>query len=182
MSEMGASGAVGDWGPWLGIDPETKKRTHVARPLWYRAGDTERAVVFQPGYRTDRKTYGRHGMDVTWLLRGGLGVVQFQIFTGWDPGLTRDDYKVNAPAGADLGYHALCPQWEGQADYARDDCDYLGGRTCFNDGSGLAADDLLRRFLIEGEGAIWQTLGARHDGLIAPSASADSQSSPSGAA
>jgi hypothetical protein len=158
---------MGDWGPWLGIDPVTKKRTSFARPVWYPAGDAERAVVFQPGYRTDRKSYGRHGMEVTWLLRGGLGVTQFQIFTGWEPGLTRDDRHVNAPMGADLGYHALCPQWEGQEDYGRMDCAYLPGGTCFYDGSGLQADDLLRRFLIEGEEVVWQTLAERHDSLIA---------------
>jgi hypothetical protein len=161
----GPSVVMGDWGPWLGIDPETRKRTVVAQPAWYVAGDAERAVLFQPGYRTDRKTYGRHGMEITWLLRGGLGVTQFKVFTDWDPGLSwRDD--VLAPSGADLGYHALVPQYEGHNEY---DCTLLvGSPKCFYDGSGLAADDLLSRFLIKGEDVVWQTLRERHDRLIGP--------------
>lgn len=158
------SEVMGDWGPWIGIDPVTRKRTQFARPVWYRAGDSERAVLFQPGYRTDRKSFGRHGMEVTWLLRGPKGVIQFCIFTGWDPGLTLRQDTVNAPSGADLGYHAHVPQYEGQTPM-QEDCDYLGG-TCFYDGSGLMADDLLRRFLIEGERVVWQTLAERHDLLL----------------
>lgn len=154
---------IGDWGPWLGIDPETKKRTAIASVAWYRADDAERAVVFQPGYRTDRATYGRHGMEVKWLLRGPKGVTQFLMFSGWEPGLSRDERHVSAPMGADVGYHALHPQYEGAPD--GEECEYLDGRLCFYDGSGLAADALLSRFLIEGEDVIWRTLAARHDAL-----------------
>lgn len=154
---------MGDWGPWLGIDPETKKRTVIATVAWYRAGDAERAVIFQPGYRTDRASYGRHGMEVKWLLRGPKGVTQFLVMTGWEPGLGRDEHEVRAPMGADLGYHALHRQYEGAPD--GDACEYLGGRVCFYDGSGLAADKLLARFLIEGEDVIWRTLAERHDDL-----------------
>lgn len=158
---------MGDWGPWVGIDPVTKKRTFIARPAWYRAGDAERAVLFQPGYLTDRKSYGRHSMEITWLLRGPKGVTQFKMFTGWDPGTTRQD-MVHAPMGADLGYHALVPQYEGQGQM---DCDYLPGHAaCFYDGSGLAADDLLGQFLAEGEQVIWRKLAEWHDDLKTESA------------
>lgn len=155
---------MGDWGPWLGIDPVTMKRTAVARPAWYRAGDAERAVVFQPGYRTDRKSYGRHSMEVLWLLRGPKGVTQFKMFTGWDPGLTRDTRTVNAPMGADLGYHALVPQYEHHDTMSA--CSYLPGEPdCYYDGSGLAADEVLREFLIHGEQVIWNKLAEWHDDL-----------------
>lgn len=154
----------GDWGPWIGIDPVTRKRTHLAQPVWYQAGDAERAVVYQPGYRTDRQTFGRHGMEITWFLRGPRGVTQFKMFTGWDPGLDLvGEHTVMAPMGVDLGYHAPCPQYDGQ-NAMEGDCAYLHG-TCFYDGSGLAADDLLRVFLIEGEPAIWAKLAERHDDL-----------------
>lgn len=159
---------MGDWGPWLGIDPTTKKRTVVAEPVWYRAGDMERAVVFQPGYRTDRQTYGRHGMEITWLLRGPRGVTQFVMFTFWEPGMGSHEQSMHGPMGADLGYHALCPQYEGQDNYARNDCAYLPGGTCYYDGSGLQADELLPVFFIEGEAAIWRTLTERHDDLLIP--------------
>lgn len=158
---------MGDWGPWIGIDPETRKRTVTAEPIWYTAGDAERAVVFQPGYRTDRKSYGQHGMEVGWFLRGPRGVTQFKMFTGWVPGLSRDQHEVTAPMGADVGYHALCPQYEGHYEMGGA-CSILGGKACYYDGSGLAAEDLLRRFLIEGEPAVWQTLSEWHDRLLVP--------------
>lgn len=156
---------MGDWGPWIGIEPVTKKRTATTVTAWYRAGDAERAVVFSPGYRTDRKSYGRHGMEVTWLLRGPKGVTQFKMFTGWEPGLDRHSERmVNAPMGADLGYHAFVPQYEGQE--PMDSCDYLPGQpTCYYDGSGLMADDLMHEFLIHGEQVIWNRLAERHDDL-----------------
>ena len=156
----------GDWGPWIGIDPETKRRTHFARPVWYSAGDTERAVLFQPGYRTDRKTYGLHGMDITWLLRGPRGVTQFSMSTGWVPGQGMTPGTSDLfPMATDLGYHALCPQYEG-AFGPRDDCDYLPGGRCWYDGSGLNAEPVMARFLIEGEPAIWRELAEYHDTLI----------------
>lgn len=156
----------GDWGPWLGIDPDTGKRTVQVTPVWHRVGDFERAVVFQPGYRSDRKTYGQHGMDMRWLLRGDKGVTQFVLYSGWVPGLGAfTSEKVYAPMGADVGYHALVPQYEGAEDYGRE-CDYLDGRTCYYDGSALAAEDLLSRFLIEGEEIVWQTLIEWYDRLV----------------
>lgn len=155
---------MGSWGPWLGIDPVTKKRTAKTVTAWYRAGDAERAVVFRPGYRTDRKSYGQHGMEITWLLRGPNGVIQFEMFTGWVPGLDRHaDHLVHAPMGADLGYHTRFPQYDGQ-DAMTETCDYLDG-PCYYDGSGLMADDLLREFLIHGEQVIWDRLAERHDAL-----------------
>jgi len=165
--------SVVGWGEWIGVDPETRKRTHFARPVWYLAGDMERAVVFQPGYRTDRKTYGLHGMDITWLLRGPLGVAQFVVFTHWTPGevghidwLSR---KISSPMAADLGYHALCAQYDGQTPMG--DCDYLDDRPCFYDGSSLQAQELFARFVIEGDAVIWRELGERHDDLLIPGGS-----------
>lgn len=170
MNEVGLP-SIGDWGPWLGIDPVTRKRTHFARPVWYRAGDMERAVVFQPGYRTDRKSFGLHGMEITWLLRGPRGVTQFVLNTGWVPGEKGTSVRLADyyPSGVDLGYHALCPQYEGAEDYGRDDCAYLAeGQKCFYDGSGLNADALVPRFRIEGEAAIWRELAEEHDRLLVP--------------
>jgi hypothetical protein len=156
------SAPMGDWGPWIGIDPATGNRTVREQVGWYRAGDSERAVVFLPGYSTDRKSYGRHGMDIKWLLRGPKGVTQFLVYSGWVPGT--DLYgDVHAPTGADLGYHSTVQQYEHQEPMT--ECDYLGGRTCYYDGSGLQADALLRRFLVEGEQVIWRTLTERHDDL-----------------
>lgn len=156
---------IGDWGPWLGIDPVTKKRTVIPDVHWYWVGNRERAVVFRPGYRTDRRTFGRHGMEVLWLLRGPNGVTQFVMFTGWDPG--EQEKMVYPPSGADLGYHSRIQQYADQP-RAPGPCGYLDDVSCYYDGSGLAASDLLERFLIEGESVIWEALGERHDALVSP--------------
>jgi hypothetical protein len=158
---------IGDWGPWLGIDPDTHKRTVVAEPIWYPAGDVERAVVFQPGYRTDRQTFGRHGMEIIWLLRGPRGATQFKIFTHWEPGMGEYERGLDGPMGADLGYHALEAQYDGHEPMG--ECSYLHDRQCFYDGSGMAAGQLVPRFLIEGEPAVWQALAEWHDRLTVPS-------------
>jgi hypothetical protein len=163
-----AQSLTGDWGPWIGIDPTTKKRTHFAEPVFYPAGDYERAVLFQPGYRTDRKTYGKHGMDITWYLRGPRGVTQFAMSTGWVPGQSGIEPSISDcyPMATDLGYHALCPQYEGQEQYGRTDCHVLPEDvTCYYDGSGLNAEPVLTRFLVEGEPAIWRALAEYHDEL-----------------
>lgn len=137
---------------------------------WYpRPDGTERAVVFAPGYldtRTGPHTFGKHGMEIRWLLRGPRGAAQFMIYTDWVPGQEGGDSRTAAlfPIAVDLGYHALVPQYEGQEDYGRQDCDILGGQ-CYYDGSGMAAERVLPVFIREGESAIWAALEARYEDI-----------------
>lgn len=128
----------------------------------------ERAVVFEPGYSDPGprgpQWCGKHGMDIRFLLRGPKGVTQFLMFTGWVPGEEATDARVadSYPMGADVGYHARIPQHEDQ--WGQDNCEYLGER-CFYDGSGLYATEVLARFRVEGDAAIWAVLREWHDDL-----------------
>lgn len=143
-------------------------------PTWIDAGDGfERAIVFEPGFKdptSGPRSYGSHGMEMRFMLRGPNGVTQFVMSTGWVPGVkgvspALADYY---PTGSDLGRHAHVPQYEGEDEgMGAGDCAYLGGK-CWYDGSGLQADPVVVAFIREGEPAVWRALREYHDRLVAP--------------
>jgi hypothetical protein len=149
-------------------DPEVGRSTVKVTPVWYRAGDMERAVTFEPGYNNRGGPYGVHGMNIRWLLRGPAGVAQFLIFTHWVPGEIPEigSNNITVPMGADVGYHALTPQYDGQESMGA--CEYLDGRDCFYDGSGLAAGALLVRLVAHGDAVVWRELQSRYEDIAAP--------------
>lgn len=144
-----------------------------------------RTIAFRPGYECSRvgpKSHGVHGMTLLFVLSGPKGATQFVIFTNWLPSTveqhhvaiddrkrkTLSDWEAHVrfdPMGADVGFHAHVPQYEGQIPMG-DSCEWLGGKPCYYDGSGLAAEDLLSRFLKEGTNAVWETLKARYEELV----------------
>ncbi len=161
------------------------RRTASPEIEWFSRPDgMERAVIFRPGYNGDpdappSRNYGVHGMEIAWYLRGPKGVTQFVMFTRWVPGelspghgLPPDGYPPRPgdqyPDGANLGYHAPVPQYDGDG-YVRGDCAFLPGGRCYYDGSGLAAMDLAREFVEKGEAAVWAALEDRYRDLKAES-------------
>lgn len=151
-----------------------------------------RQIVFEQGYNYLHETgatgRGQHGMGIRFLLVGPHGATQFLMNTGWTPrgqvdaqaphrepvhidqdGLRVRDYGfgsyhyglTRAPSGMDLGYHWLVPLYLGQEDYARP-CQYLNGQVCYYDGSGLAAEEVLRDFMDEGVTSVWKHLVKRY--------------------
>lgn len=167
-------------GEYVNITPEGR-RLVVAEPEWFpRPDGLERAVVFGPGYNSAQTgnphaDFGVHGMEIIWYLRGPLGVAQFMLYTDWIPGTLRPGHglppagmsfpRIDYPMGADLGYHAPVPQWEGQEEYRRDDCRLLPGGTCYYDGSGMAAERVAKEFVLAGEPAVWAALEDRYADL-----------------
>jgi hypothetical protein len=132
-----------------------------ARRVWRTRDDgLQEAVEFVVGYKCTLKgprSHGQHGMEIRWYLRGPKGVAQFVMYTDWPPSSQspRLDGRRSFPMAADLGYHALSPQYDGHI--GRDDCHLIDGE-CFYDGSGLQAKRLMERFFAEGEDAIWTML------------------------
>jgi len=156
----------------VAINIENGRRTVVVRPNWYVAGDMERAVVFEPGFNDRGGNYGVHGMDIRWLLRGHGVVTQFLMFTSWVPGEVGHAFRWSNPEaaslfpmGVDVGYHSPVPMYETHEPMS-EPCDYLDGSTCYYDGSGLAADDLVVEFIHQGESVIWRELQNRHDEVM----------------
>jgi hypothetical protein len=105
-----------------------------------------RITEWEPAYNRIAEGYGRHGMNLRFVLVGEKGAVQFMLFTNWLTSADRSDNKHGgvrcsdglrrkddlSPMPADLGYHSLTPMYEDQRD--RGDCAYLDGRPCYYDG------------------------------------------------
>ncbi|QGZ16779.1 hypothetical protein PBI_DEWDROP_132 [Microbacterium phage Dewdrop] len=132
-------------------------------------------IRFEPGHtirktKGDGKDYGIGSMMIRFLLHGPRATVQFVMSTGWVPekvpvpGYSFSEWHHSAPTGFDVGYHADEPisedmrDWSGGSDGQGRSCEYRPGGKCFYDGSGLAADALLERFMFEGHAAVWEEL------------------------
>ena len=128
----------------------------------------EKLIYFEPGYdkrsSDPSKNYGIGGMKIRFVLKGDKGAVQFLIGTDWYPENTQKEYMTRfpnktevQPMGWDIGYHSPVPMYDSQ-EIAQDNCEYLDGKPCYYDGSGLRADELIPAFLERGVDAVWEEL------------------------
>lgn len=116
-----------------------------------------------------KKNYGIHGVELLMLLKGKEGAVQFRLSTNWHlPSVQKElDAKWESnpqwrhischPLPTDLGYHSYIPRYEGQTPISKE-CEWLEGKTCYYDGSSLNAEDIYKKLLIDGDGAVWEGL------------------------
>ena len=130
----------------------------------------ERLIFFEPGYDKrspdPKKNYGISAMRIRFVLRGELGAMQFLMGTGWyiptvakefeAKAMTDPIYRTNNPTAWDVGYHSPKPMYDGQS-IMDDNCEIIGG-PCYYDGSSLAAETVLDKFLVEGVEAVWKEL------------------------
>ena len=113
----------------------------------------KREIIFQAAYDKRTEGYGRHGVDIRFVLKGDAGAVQFVMFTDWP----FNDLPSNLfPMAADLGYHSPTPRYEGQDPTT--ECPYLDGKTCYYDGSGLNAEPVMQKLFTGGSDAVWAEL------------------------
>jgi hypothetical protein len=134
----------------------------------------EKQVSFYPAYdKRDpkpAKNYGIHGVDIRFILKGARGAVQFVLYTNWHlPAVQQEMYQRAAykdecylqaalgPMAADRGYHSPAPTYEGQ-EVSSDECEYLDGKPCYYDRSGLDADRIYEVLLAEGDSGVWREL------------------------
>jgi hypothetical protein len=132
----------------------------------------ERITKFYPAFDKrnpePHKNYGIHGVDLRMILKGELGVVQFVLYTNWQlPHVTEeflnkpmDRLSIKCfylPLPADIGYHSPSPMYDGQS-ICSDSCEYLDGRPCYYDGSGLRAEDVYTVLLESGSDGVWKYL------------------------
>lgn len=117
----------------------------------------KREITFRPAFdkrNTDpKKDYGIHGVDMLWVLKGYHGAVQFIVYTGWQI----DGIQDSQVCPADLGYHSKKPMYHGQEPMTNK-CAHLGGKKCYYDGSGLAAEELFRTLKTKGSDGVWAEL------------------------
>lgn len=132
--------------------------TELKRDIYFTAAYDKRHP--DPG-----KNYGIHGAEMRFVLSGDEGAVQFLLYTNWYlPHVTREleskrDGKYNyfLPMPADIGYHSPKPIYEGQEVMA-ETCEYLGGKPCYYDGSGLQAEVYFEVLVSEGGEALWKKM------------------------
>jgi hypothetical protein len=133
----------------------------------------EKIVKFYPAFdrRKDPKgNYGIHGVDMRMILKGDKGAVQFVLYTNWHLPHVQEELNIKAigqdsiyisailnPMPADLGYHSPVPIYEGQS-VASESCEYLDGKPCYYDGSGLNAERIYEVLLKEGSDGVWRDL------------------------
>ena len=152
----------------------------IEAPHPTRPGFTRR-IVFHAAYDKrhpdPKQNYGVHGVDLYFFLIGPKGAVQFLLFTDWqlpgvrsvaetlghkrnaDPDLYR---RICSPMPADIGRHALVPHsaWE---TVCKTECDLLGGKPCYYDGTSLGAYDVFEILVAGGDEALWAELDRRYD-------------------
>ena len=130
----------------------------------------KKTVTFEPGFDyivngpPSKEKYGRHGMNMRFILRGKKGAVSFTLFTGMMPvikdsisSLWRPTFRSDIPPMAtDISYHSHVPMYEGQD--KRDKCPWLDDKPCYSGGSTLYAEEFMAAFLNDGEDALWDKM------------------------
>ena len=133
----------------------------------------EKIVSFSPAFdRRDpvpSKNYGIGGVRIHFKLRGPKGGVTWTISTPmYLPHVAEELEAKKRPStlssgmGYEIAYHTLTPQFEGQTKW-EGDCEMTQQGFCYNDAGYIAGWDLFKRFLAEGESAVWDTLQEWYD-------------------
>jgi len=129
-------------------------------------------AAFDKRHADPKKNYGVHGVEIRFVVKGPAGATQFVVFTNWQLPHVRKEQEARPeadpqfrhlfcrPMAADLGYHSPKPIYQGQK--AMPNCQYLGGKECYYDGSGLRARDAFRRLLEQGEEGVWEALESEY--------------------
>lgn len=119
-------------------------------------------------------SHGIHGVEIIFLSKGEKGVVQFVIFSDWRAQrkeADRIEYRNIVKWGgdyfmvADLGYHSPVPLYEGQPVSSKR-CEYLGGKPCYYDESGLNAVDAMYSLVNGGDEGLWEFLDAYYESVF----------------
>jgi hypothetical protein len=137
-----------------------------------KRNDLERIVQVGPAWdRRDpdpSKDYGIGAMSLRFILKGPRGAVQFIFYTAqytrpvaermWNGNRSYNPFKG---MGADIGYHAYTPQYEGHTAMGGK-CDILGCE-CYYDGSSLRANEFADEFIEGGDKVVWPMLEKEYE-------------------
>ena len=122
--------------------------------------------AYDKRHQDPHKNYGISACRIWFILKGPLGAVQFVVGTDWHlPHVQREfrekhyefasKFDEIEPKGWDVGYHAKEPHFDGQDSM---ECDLVEGGRCYYDGSSLAADEWVPRFIAGGTDWLWPAL------------------------
>lgn len=102
-------------------------------------------------------SHGRGHVEMTMILVGDIGAVQFGVFTGWSIDETPTHMRGEA-SPAEVGVHSSRPQYE---DHEPRECGLLNA-PCYYDVGYLRADEPWRLLRYEGHEAVWQYLASTY--------------------
>ncbi len=132
----------------------------------------DRVILVRPAYDKRPKNkgdpnYGIHGAELLFGLKSKRGAVQFVIYTNWYLPKVAEEMRgkdrfltgksMFEPLPADLGYHSPKPTYKGQESIT-ESCEWLNGKPCYYDGSGLQAEKVFNILITEGHEAMWKYL------------------------
>ena len=146
-----------------------KRERFPAKAMFVENG-FEHIVSFMPGFVCERwlanpRDGGNHGkacVEILWLVRNGLGAVQFTLLSGWYPNPGNAGFEKDCtPMPADLGYHSPKPMYESHTCIS-EECPWLDNKPCYYDGSTLNAEEPFNILLRRGETALWKFLEEYH--------------------
>ena len=114
----------------------------------------QKLIEFVPAFDRKSEDKGIGALHIKFLLRGPEGAVQFALNTGWySPHI--EYYREPLPT--DLRYHSPVLQYETQT-VISESCPYIHNQPCYYDGSTLAAEDVFKLLVVDGEHAVWRRL------------------------
>lgn len=136
----------------------------------------ERIVKIAPAFDKRNpqpsKDYGIHNAEMYMVLKGALGAVIFSMSTGWFLPHVHDELVAKGseikPRGMAVAYCSPKPMSESQADYGKENCDWLGC-TCYGDVSYLISDEVLNILITEGSEQVWKWLENYYNETFNPS-------------
>lgn len=102
-------------------------------------------------------SHGRGSVEMTMLLVGDVGAVQFGVFTGWSIDETPPNMRGHA-SPAEVGVHSRRPQYD---DHEPQECELLNA-PCYYDVGYLRAQEPWRLLRYEGHEAVWQHLESQY--------------------
>jgi hypothetical protein len=116
------------------------------------------------------KNYGIHGCEWVFVVRRNDCAISWRVMsTDWYLPHVRKELEakrsspMHLPDGlGDLGYHSHKPTYPEQMSMHK--CDWLGGKPCYYDGSGLQSNELFDRVVADPT-LLWQELESRLEKL-----------------
>lgn len=110
----------------------------------------KRIVKVEPAYKP------RNSARLRMTVAGPLGAVELMVLTGWT--LDWKQHSGQSPMAESLGVHSPTPHSDDDPGSYCEKCEYLDGRPCWVQGSGLRADEFFQTLVEKGSDALWEKL------------------------
>lgn len=137
------------------------------------------APAFDKRHSDPAKNYGIGSVRMLFVLKGKDGAISFSCSTGmYLPQQVSEHghrpWREFQPMGYTVSSCAPVPK-EGRE--GRKNCEWLDGKTCYGDGSALAADEVYDALIREGDDGVWRKLLEFYRSWLNPNIEDESSSS-----